>query len=260
VGAAAFQLVRGTLRARKAWFFFSNVVVCLGADIGCATDHAVVTTLNQCRLNGPVTVAGRDGSRRADEGDGMLDACWVWHDGIGYLLDKPTRVRLVNVARLGSWRRISGQRPADPVSENVFLLALSHGARPGGADYAYAVLPETGLEAMPNMADQRPFAVASNSAKVQAVSHAGDAAIGLVFHEAEPFAGQGWRVAVDRPCVLVIRREKTGWRVAVADPAAGSDTVRLELAPPEGPTRVVDVELPDGLHAGASTTVRLDRP
>lgn len=38
VGVAAFQLQRDSLRARKAWFFFSDLAVCLGADIRCATD------------------------------------------------------------------------------------------------------------------------------------------------------------------------------------------------------------------------------
>jgi len=258
VGAATFQLARQTLRARKAWFFFSNVVVCLGTDIRCAADDPVVTTLNQCRLRGPVTVGASNGARQVEAGDTLLDARWVWHDGIGYLLDKAAKVRLANVARTGNWKRISGQSPADPVTEHVFLLALSHGVRPLGADYAYAVLPDTSLEAMPSLAGKRPFEVAANSAQVQAVFHSGDAALGLVFHEAGEFAAQGWRVAVDRPCVLVLRQEKDGGHVATADPAAGSGAVRLEISLPQQPARTVSIKLPEGLHAGASTIVRLD--
>lgn len=260
VGVAAFHLKRDSLRARKAWFFFSNAAVCLGTGIHGETDYPVVTTLNQCRLRGPVTV-GRDGTEVEvpDEGEHTLDARWIWHDGIGYLFDKVTPVHLSNASCTGNWKRISAQRSSDPVTDKVFMLGLAHGVRPGGAAYAYAVLPGTEVQTVPGFVREPPFKIAANSMKVQAVYHPGDAAFGLVFHEAGPWEWQKWRVVVDRPCVLVIRREQAGWRLAVADPAAGSDTMRVELTRPDGRTQGMNVKLPEGQNGGASTIVRLEQ-
>src|SRR5262249_42865783 len=49
-GVAAMQLARGKLAARKAWFFFGDEYLCLGAGINDSSKQDVVTTVNQCRL------------------------------------------------------------------------------------------------------------------------------------------------------------------------------------------------------------------
>ena len=62
-GLAAMDFARGKLTAKKAWFFFDNEIVCLGAGLNCPTDFPVITSINQCLLKGDVlvsAVAGRD--------------------------------------------------------------------------------------------------------------------------------------------------------------------------------------------------------
>ena len=60
---AGFQLRRDSLTARKAWFFFSDMAVCLGSGIHCNSDYPVVTTLNQCLLKGPVIIGDKKKSK-----------------------------------------------------------------------------------------------------------------------------------------------------------------------------------------------------
>jgi chondroitin AC lyase len=57
-GAVAFDFKspHDRLESRKSWFFFDDEYVCLGAGIYAPGSQPVVTTLNQCHLNGPVTV------------------------------------------------------------------------------------------------------------------------------------------------------------------------------------------------------------
>ncbi|MCA1759457.1 MAG: chondroitin lyase, partial [Bacteroidales bacterium] len=57
-GTAAFDFrsPHDPLIARKAWFFFDDEYVCLGAGISCRQQLPVVTTLNQCLLRGDVTL------------------------------------------------------------------------------------------------------------------------------------------------------------------------------------------------------------
>ena len=51
-----------TLALRKSWFFFEDTVVCLmgGTDAG-SVSGPLVSSLEQCRLRGPVTVRKSDG-------------------------------------------------------------------------------------------------------------------------------------------------------------------------------------------------------
>jgi len=264
-GVAAFQLQRGSLRARKAWFFFSDLAVCLGADICCATGHPVVTTLNQCRLRGPVTVGGDTGSRVAVDGSGTFDVRWLWHDGIAYLFAKSTPVMLVNKRVEGNWRRISSNRShaegygvLGPVADRVFMAGLAHGVRPRGATYEYAVMPGVKVRDVPELALSPPFRIVSNCANAQAAYHQGDEALGIVFYEAGRIEWQAWRIAVDRACVLAIRRAHGGWRAAMADPCAGAGTVRLDIAWPGGSARGIGVTLPGGQDTGKSAVISLD--
>jgi chondroitin AC lyase len=55
-GMAAMDLARGNLTAKKAWFFFDDGYLCLGADIHLAGDvkHSVATDVNQTLLGGNV--------------------------------------------------------------------------------------------------------------------------------------------------------------------------------------------------------------
>lgn len=258
-GVAAFHLMRDSLRARKAWFFFSNGVVCLGADIHCASDHEVITTLNQCRLNGSVIVGGDTGVEVLDEGSHTLDVRWLWHDGVAYLLDEPTTIALANMPVTGNWQRISGQLSAHPVIEKVFLASLSHGVMPDGAAYAYAILQGTKAQDLPELTHSPPFQIVFNTASIQAVYHPGDEALGIVFHEAGQMEWQAWRLEVDRACVLVIRRVQDDWQLAIADPTAGTGAVKLEVVLPDSQTHGIDVALPEGLYAGASTIIRLEQ-
>ncbi|MBT3376514.1 MAG: hypothetical protein HN742_29520 [Lentisphaerae bacterium] len=253
VGVAAVQLKRGRLRARKAWFFFDDVVACIGTDIRCDADVSVVTTLNQCRLNGEVTI-GPDRKVLPAEGTHTRRTRWVHHDGIAYVFPESTTVQISNRSATGSWQRISKQRPATPVTQNVFTLGIEHGQMPAGAAYEYLVFPGASPDRVAALAASPVVRVLASSATVQAALHQATATLGAVFHEAGEFGAQGWHVGVDRACTLIVREN----RVALSDPTAGTGTVVLEVGRPGAPTRQLTVALPSGLRAGASVVAGLD--
>jgi len=256
VGVAAFQLQRGPLRARKAWFFYSDSVVCLGAGIRCESEHAVVTTLNQCRRSGSVQ-AGGDSPEVLPDGEGTRTVAWLHHDGIGYAFPAAREIAYAAATRTGTWQRISAQRRADPVTDRVFTVTLDHGTRPDGAEYAYAVLPGADVAAMPALVRALPFKVLANSPDLQAVSHAGDGAVGIVFHAPGRFAGEGWQVGVDRACAVLLRQTEGAWRLSAADPTAAAGTLTVTLSRQGEAARAVAVALPAGAQAGASVTLPL---
>ncbi|MHB9031152.1 MAG: polysaccharide lyase family 8 super-sandwich domain-containing protein, partial [Candidatus Latescibacterota bacterium] len=141
-GCAAFDMERNGLEARKAWFFFDDEFVCLGAGIRCETGNPVVTTLNQCFLNGGMTVSRGGPAQKIAPGSRALDrVSWVYHDSIAYIFPEPQRISLANESRTGSWWEINHIHARDSVTKDVFTLWLDHGVSPQNARYAYIVAP-----------------------------------------------------------------------------------------------------------------------
>jgi hypothetical protein len=101
------------------------------------------------------------------------------------------------------------------------------------------------------------FQIVTNSPDIQAVHHAEDDMLSMVFHMATSFEWGDWRVAVDRACVLILRRNEGRWLLALADPAAGCGVVRVDIAVPGREAISKAIRLPEGLRAGASTIVEL---
>jgi Polysaccharide lyase family 8, C-terminal beta-sandwich domain len=108
----------------------------------------------------------------------------------------------------------------------------------------------------------------SNTTALQAVRQAGIKLCGAAFYQPGALAGgRGWNVAVDQPCLLLLRELPHGVQLAVANPENQPLVVNVELdralvgegcAPlNRGRTRVTMV-LPEGAEAGRSD-VRLLR-
>jgi chondroitin AC lyase len=103
-GLAAMDYRRSgvSVTAKKAWFFFDNEVVALGAGINDSSSAApVYTSLNQVRLDGNVTVEDTGGRRTLALGSStsLSGTGWIEHDGLGYVLLDPTSHTTVQAAQ-----------------------------------------------------------------------------------------------------------------------------------------------------------------
>ena len=258
LAAMDFQSPHDPLAARKAWFFFDDEFVMLGTSIETQGEHRVATTLNQTRLDGPVTL-GRDdaaGQRVAPGEHELEDVTWVHHDGVAYVLTAPATVNLHNTTARGTWRAINQQRWAsdDPVELEMFTLWLDHGVRPGGADYACVIVPDVDADAVPRYAASPPVRVVANTAALQAVWHerAGQGQVAFYEPGDVELAG-GVRVAVDQPClVLVAVRDGHVQRVTVADPTQELRQVQVRIT--GASEHELRFDLPSGGDAGSSVT------
>jgi chondroitin AC lyase len=233
-GCAAMDLVTGPLQASKAWFCFDDEIVCLGAGISCKTANPVFTTVNQCLLHGP-----------ANEGSANKMK-WVWHDSIGYILPAVTIVHLTSATQTGRWSDI-GTGSDEPVSEKVFSLCIDHGSTPGDAKYEYVVLP--GADQNQTIAESQnlPVKVIENSTALQAVEQSQLKQVEAVFHQAGKLHTNGLDVAVDQPCLAMLKREGDHLQVSVSNPLNAAMTVNMIIN-----GQATAVELPSGLMAGSS--------
>jgi chondroitin AC lyase len=223
IGLAAMDVKRGKLRAKKAWFCFDDCVVCLGAGITCEGTNNVVTCVNQSLLHGDV--------KKSDDGKSL------WHDGIGYFFLNRTKCVLSDAEQSGRLQDV-GAQTSDVITKRVFKLAIDHGASPHESKYAYSIAPGASTKA------PSPTIIAHDE-KVQAVAAGGTVA--AVFWS----AGAIDEIEVDRACLLLLDRS-TG-RVSVANPENQPAVVTVKVTG-HAPIRV---ELPDGLEAGSTVTVKL---
>lgn len=174
-GAVAFDFKspHDMLEVKKAWFFFDEEYVCLGAGINSRPDLPVVTTINQVLMRSDVTIMKDDKIEILSKGNRELENVkWVHQDKIGYILPQPVKMMVSNQKEEGRWSDITDQKniSEEIVSEEVFMLGFNHGKRPKGATYQYIVVPDVGKDELAKTAgNNREIEILSNSTELQAV-------------------------------------------------------------------------------------------
>ncbi|RMG28605.1 MAG: DUF1566 domain-containing protein [Bacteroidetes bacterium] len=273
-GATAldFRSAHDPLSARKAWFFFDQAYVCLGAGIQAESPHQVATTLNQCLLNGPVSLkSGGQLIQLAQESHTSQEVSWVHHDQAGYLFFAPTTVHLSNQSRQGSWASItrhSARSLDELIEKQLFTLWLDHGQRPQHASYAYQVVPAVSVQALQAYADAGPVRILANTPSLQAVQHRELQLTQMVFYEAGTMEiSKNMWIKVKQPALLMLKMK--GGKIAqiwVADPSRQLSSFELEIplrlqgkgeqweARWNAPAAVshVRIQLPNGPYAGST--------
>ncbi|MBV9866972.1 MAG: polysaccharide lyase 8 family protein [Abitibacteriaceae bacterium] len=259
-GLAAMDLARDSLTAKKAWFYFDDEFVCLGAGINSTTDNPLLTSINQCLLNGPVTVSNTAQPLTPGDHD-LTDVRWVLHDSIGYLFPVNTPVHVKNQAQTGSWAEI-GTGSNAPVTKDVFSLWLNHGGKVAGGSYAYTVVPNTNRNALEARVKQSNIEVLSNTPTLQAVRHNGLKLLEVAFWQTGKLeAGRGWTVSVDKPCLVLLHETPNGFEIAAANPENKPLSLNVQLdrtltgescIPVAAGGTQVHFDLPNGEEAGRS--------
>ncbi|WP_343702756.1 polysaccharide lyase family 8 super-sandwich domain-containing protein [Chitinophaga sp.] len=261
-GATALAFNDYNTQARKAWFFFDNEVVCLGAGISSTATQAINTTVNQCLLSGNVTVSAGGSQSTVPAGTYSYNnnLQWVQHNGVGYYFPAGGNVQLSTVAQSGTWSSINNGGTTTTQTMNVFGLWFDHGTQPTGGSYAYYVVPGQNMASY----DTTAVRIRQNDADIQAVRHTGLNVWQIVFYKAGTFSRDSVTVTVDRACVVMLKQVgSTSVKVSVADPAQSSAPVNMLLTLPNIPqTRQLTASLPSGNYAGSSAafTVNLSTP
>ena len=268
-GVTAMEYIRGSLHARKTWFFLDDAVVCLGAGIHCDDPEAVLTSVNQCVLNGPVTISAGRQTRELSRGERFtvrLD--WVHHDGIGYVLLKPQTATAGAVTQSGNWHAIHRRESAATVERDVFSLWIDHGLKPTDARYAYAVLPDVSVEDVRSFSEAPRLTVLAQTPSLQAVASADGRKVQVAFFEPGRLAwGDGRTIEVDVPCLVMFDETAAPARLHVADPTHRQEAIKVRLSGKYHGSGAqynaardqtgLTINLPEDGCAGRSTAVQL---
>ena len=142
-GVMTFKMDDYGVKAQKSGFMFDNEVVCLGSEIGSNVPTDIVTTVNQCHLDGNVWIIGKSAPAsnprrtlllsRLRNGSGMTASPILFPQGNKYK------------AKDGQ-QKATGQKSisiilATEISMPIFNLVINHGQSPRNASYAYIVVP-----------------------------------------------------------------------------------------------------------------------
>ncbi len=241
-GVAVSELHRPGLSGKKAWFFFDESVVSLGTDLhGSLAAQSVRTTVNHCRLQGPVVARALQGETRVlspGKEHALSGIRAVEHDGIHYVFPAPSAV-FVRLA------------VDDAVPAGTFQLRIDHGLQPRNVSWACFALPAGDDPEAPARiaAEMDCLEVAANTPALQAVRHTGLNLLGVAFWEpGAVLLPGGGRVAANHACLLLCRDLPDGsTRLSIANLAATSATVHVEYG-----GKCVCFELPGGPEAGRS--------
>lgn len=272
-----FRSPHDPLIARKAWFFFDDEYVCLGAGISCKNDDfPVATTLNQSLLKGEVMLAAQGDISPAKKGETTYDKVnWVLHDQIGYVFPGPTSVQLKNDTSSGSWWRINRQSdsPKDEISLDVFKLWFDHGTRPSEATYEYMVVPAADTEKMKSYEGNNPVTVIANTPENQVVMHTQLNMIQAVFYQAGEISLPGGnRLGMESPGIIILQNLPDGkMKITVTDPnrqlgkmyvsisqnvkRSGENFVAFWNEKKQQSEIIID--LPQGQYVGSSVSIEL---
>ena len=101
---------------------FDNEVVCLGSGIGSNVPTDIVTTVNQCHLDGNVWINTGKTLRQATQGEFAFEQApqWIWHDSIAYLFPQGNNIKLKMDRQKGNWAKINFNYPATEISMPIF--------------------------------------------------------------------------------------------------------------------------------------------
>ena len=274
-GAAVFDFAspHDPVTARKAWFFFDDQYVALGAGIHCPDPAPVVTTLNQARRRGTVTATTAAGRSELDDGLHVVDAARaIHHDGMGYVFPQPATVHVRVGPATGRWYDINRGFRSDrsELSLDVFTLWIDHGGQPRDEGYAYVVYPAIDEADLPARVAAAPVRVLANTPERQAVAHPQLGVYQAVFHAPGRLElSDALTLELDAPGMVLVRMDGSRIaRLAVSDPSRKRDhltlTVNTEL--PGGDdeavrwdagrgTTVLRVALPRTVHAGETVVM-----
>lgn len=233
VGITAFkQDNKRGVTANKAYFFMENMMVCVGNSITASKSNEIVTTINQTKLDGGITIRD-DGSTYTFSGDSLTTnkLNWVNHGQVGYMFPNGGYFSLTNKAQTGTWASIGDGGSTANVTTQMFNLYVRHSPTPTNRTYYYIVAPNKSAGDMTTLYANHGFELASNTATVQAIYHNGtNKQYAAVFYGAgQVTMPDGLVVKSDRKAIVQIKKYSANYRISVSDPEYTGSDIKITL-------------------------------
>lgn len=253
-------------KAKKAWFFFEDEVVCLGAGISSTDALEINTTVNQTLRKGTVTY--NDGAQKdLDPGATQVfngNLKWAWHNKIGYVFPDAQNIEMSNIEQSGNWYDIAVSQANATVTSDVVSLWINNGVKPTASKYSYIVVPNiSSAKEVDDYSNAGNIEIARNDDTIQSVYNK---KMGLwqtvVYKGMEKLKTDSFVFWSDNPCIVMFKREGNGKITGhVSDPTRTLSQLLLYYQKDTSSAtrpRNISIKLPSGDMAGLSVPFTID--
>ena len=135
---------------------------------------------------------------------------WVHHDGIGYIFLEPTTATVCAQTQQGNWHQVHSRESARAVERDVFSLWIDHGSKPHDARYAYLVVPDVDVSALPSLCNSLPVTILQQTASTVAIASQDGKLVQAVFFEPGRLAWGNGSIRRSRCPLLSDARQHNG--------------------------------------------------
>lgn len=246
-------------KAKKAWFFFDEEVVCLGAGISSTSPEDIFTTVNQSLLSQKEIIffSGGKTSHVEQNTSKYIEADWILHNKVGYLFPEKGNIFVSNQTQTGNWYDINHTASRQPQYADIFTVSFNHGKKPSNANYAYIVVPnKQTTKEMRKYQKSKNIEILSNTEEQQIVRNKKLGIWQMIFYKAGRFKNKDISVEVNEGCALMIK-DKGGNKadVHIADPKQAQSTIEIKIymSRKSSKTKKITCDFRDsGIYSGES--------
>ena len=263
-GLIAFEQDYHDVKARKAYFFINDLMLCLGAGIRADKENDVVTSVNQTYLSGDILMgAGSKDMKFTGSHESYQNLTWLYHNKVGYIFPEHSNVTVQNIAQSGSWHDLNLSGTDSVITAQVFSIWFNHGKKPSGSSYSYMVAPGLELNQIRRLAVNNPFVILKNDTLVQAVYNTQSHVYAIVFYKPATITlHDGLIISSDQKAMVLLERQDKGYRLSVADPVYALSSLKITVnkvlkglyAEQHNQETMLTFPLPHGDEAGKTVT------
>ena len=206
---------QGSLRARKSYFFFDDIIVCLGSGIENTNEERPTETVlfqNHVSKNDPTLIIDGEVFSNDDKQFETQSSWMMDNKGNGYLL--PSGIIYVKQ----SLQHSRDESSEKPTKGNFATAVIEHGTAPVDASYHYCVLPSTTVEVIKEEAQKQSYQVLSQSPQKHVVYNKASNETGYVFYEAAKNNTEGLIKNTNMPCIAMSQQDEDELELSLANP------------------------------------------
>lgn len=253
-GIIAYEHAYNGVLAKKAYFLIGDAMLCMGSGINAFKTQAVRTSVNQCLLKDDIIFDNTGNAQTfTDISRVYTDLKWVYHDHVGYIFPEGGKITLQKAPQSGNWKSININGSEKTISQNVFSLWFNHGIAPRNESYCYIVVPDKSLNDFEKGVSSHGFVVIKNDANIQAIRNDNQHTYAAVFYNPGTVdMGDGLCITSDKKVLIMIEKNSTGYKIAVADPIYNQSSVTIKLNK--------NVKGPNATNAGGNSCIDFTFP
>lgn len=253
-GVAVYEMDYDSLKAKKTWFMFDNIVACLVSDIHSTSSHPITTTLNQVTKKGNIWIKNHKEKTFiiTDTISIQLNAEKIWHNGIGYIIPgKNENVQIHASAKINDWKEIGSYSTETLEQKDIFNLFKIHDNLKKDNSFVYYIVPGISLDDF-KKTNINELQVVNNNSSYQAVINKKNNTYGMVFHQAGTInITKNLVCTVSHPCLAMIKIKDDKLITTVSDPTQKLTEIDLSIQYRKKNIKTV-ISLPQGKEKGMS--------